>query len=729
MHRNLLLVLLATCLCGSDYPPFADRAACTAAAVELSQRLEAYIIDWLDGKVPATLPASVLPPGLNTADYNGFRLMRPEDVDPEVEWGVRPARPIDLAATRAYFPDPHVTYLMPGAVYAPFGSTLVIDGEFPHCRYFSIQVTPPFDPDVIRYAGWAGAPEVPLADVDIDPLPGHVNPFRPGADRNAANRSFHVEMPMVVGNPAAIEPAFQPPFYRAPGNRRFGSALNYQGPWGTEDGGHKRGPFDQGQLWVRYYAPDAAAGPLGGVAKPRLHWRLPDGRRYWIGCGRDWINRVNRTMPMIPTWTPATPDWLGVGVPRAIDGEGAHWGWDKKFGIMRSILVGVGSSLGFGPEWARGVDQHVTKRGEAAAAPNNLEQSATTCSHISYFTRGIAIANGQVAVVTGRMPTTPRTRSGESPMPRAQARYWSITSYDPAYPQEDGFAGAALASRMDDEITVDAQNRYIIVYSRAADRPANATAANGVTWVDWGDASGCVATQAVTLRWLSVAPDWSFALTPHEHFLGWDTSWASASFDRRIVGENHQRGRLADFQPRIGYLAKAQFEALGASLQPDRIPQWWGAAPTGRTIAGRIQRANGAPIAGARIGDGVRSVLSLADGSYRIDGVPGTWTVQVSASGFVGTSRQVVLDADRSEDFTLAALAPAPAFAVELSGTMPPGTISLSVGDTPVRPAVDGTWTARVPVPAGATAVELQARDALGHPVVRSIAVSRPQPQ
>ncbi len=42
-------------------------------------------------------------------------------------------------------PDPHVTYLLLGASYVPFGSKLIIEGEFPYCRFFSVQVSPPFN--------------------------------------------------------------------------------------------------------------------------------------------------------------------------------------------------------------------------------------------------------------------------------------------------------------------------------------------------------------------------------------------------------------------------------------------------------------------------------------------------------------------------------------------------------------------------------------------------------
>ena len=35
------------------------------------------------------------------------------------------------------------------------------------------------------------------------------------------------------------------------------------------------------------------------------------------------------------------------------------------------------------------------------------------------------------------------------------------------------------------QIPLDADGDYTIVYSRAEDRPANATAENGVAWIEW----------------------------------------------------------------------------------------------------------------------------------------------------------------------------------------------------------------------------------------------------
>ena len=84
----------------------------------------------------------------------------------------------------------------------------------------------------------------------------------------------------------------------------------------------------------------------------------------------------------------------------------------------------------------------------------------------------------------------------------------SITLYDykldPLNPTQP--FGKPMATINDEAMVTDANGHYIIVFSRPEDRPANATAANGVTWIDWGPK----ANSAFFMRWMGVGPEWSF---------------------------------------------------------------------------------------------------------------------------------------------------------------------------------------------------------------------------
>ena len=302
-------------------------------------------------------------------------------------------------------------------------------------------------------------------------------------------------------------------------------------------------------------------GRLAACRCPASPYVRPDGRRYFLVA--DWsafTARANRRGA-----AKATP----AEEPGAAMGPSV--GWSKQFGIFRAIVAGIARNTGLASRsYVAALDKGVTGRGEDLPAPGNLEPSATTCTYINYLLRGFALGPDKVLVLTGRLPSYPRTRLGEATMSGGQLRYFSITSYDPSWPEKDGFAGAALSSIMDDEIITDAQGRYVIVYGRAAERPSNATAAAGVTWVD----SGPTAKQSLTLRWLSVSPEWAFGQTPDEVNLPWRSDWSSLNYDAALIGTNTQAGWLGEYQPLVHYLSRSDFERLGTQVAPQRVPRW-----------------------------------------------------------------------------------------------------------------------------------------------------------
>ena len=554
-----------------DYPNFESEALVQAEAERMSDALEAHVDAWLDGRGPAAIPAALVPDGISPG-MASFRLARPGEVRPEDYWFVRPAAEVNDAALQGQFPDPHATYLVLLPFYAPFGHACVIEGEFPHARFFDVQASPPFDPAVYVYDGALGAPEVPIVDADIEPLPGHTNPFRVGADRGATRRGYRVQFDLKrapgAATPVDVEPAFRPPF-RGGGNRRAASALNYQGPWGEPGGrgGHNRGAWDVGRVWVRYYAPDRGRGPLAGVPLPRVHYETPDGRSYVIVADiAEERRRLNLSATAKAT-DPKAPD----------ERVGSDIGWFKSWGIFHSVTTGFAQSIfGIdsepGREYVRELDLGVTGRGQDQPPPGDYALSASDCSYIHYLTRGMALEDGYVAVVAGRMPSTPATRDGEARMTGAEARYWSLTGYDPSADNE--VPGFAVHSVMDDEVLRQPNGDYVIAFSRPRDRPRNAAAASGVTWVDWGR----LGMVSWTLRWMTVAPEWEGRGVPHptERALTWGrTAWSSETFDWDVVSRNNREGFLGAYQPVVHYMTRAEFEALGGgTITPEDLPKW-----------------------------------------------------------------------------------------------------------------------------------------------------------
>jgi hypothetical protein len=557
--------------------PFGNRKELIADAQCLSDALDRYITAWLDGRVPAEIPPEFLPPGINLKDFPRWRLAKPGELTPEQQWAVRPARPINTRQAAGFFPDPNVTYIVLPAMLLPFGHRVVVEGEFPHARFFNLQVTPSFDPASYHYDGGTGVGEVPIVDADIEALPGHVNPYRVGAQRDAVQRSYRITFNMAVGDPVALNPAFRPPYFRDSSNKsnqRTGSGILFQGPWGSKGiGGHGRGNWDAGQLWMRLYRPDTAKGPLGGVSLPHLRFETPDGRAYFVTPDIEpFSKRANALVPVAAT-PPAEP----TTDPKRR--YGPEHGWFKQAGIFRAVVGGLALNTGMaGAEYVRLLDKGVTGRGYELKPPNSYEQSATSATYIDYLVRGMALGKDKVVVLTGKLPTFPATRAGQSVMRGAEMRYWSLTGYE----VPDGWSllstllgsqrpiGVAAHAVMDEDIVLDKERRYVIVLSRAQDKPANATAANGVTWVDWGPSSEI----SWTLRWLTVGPEWTAPSAPTPQKLRTKTDLASADFDPKVISQNNHSGALGEYLPRLHYLSSKEFEALGSNTKANQIPHW-----------------------------------------------------------------------------------------------------------------------------------------------------------
>jgi hypothetical protein len=290
-HIALFLTIFSTfflqqsCLPPSTPYPYRPPADVVAEAEAWSVNFEAYIKQWTQGQVASSIPDSLIPQGIS--DCKDFYLKNPSDVTDAETWAVRFARPINKDSLLAGIPDPKITYLYLGTPLAPFGSKLVMEGEFPHCRFFSVQITPPLNGLEYYAQRQFGAAEVALVDADIEPISGHTNPFRLGANRNATNRKFRIEFNLATGDPTDLNPEAHTYPFRKNTNTRTGSMLVNQGPLGYKTIAGTplpvQGDWDLGALWVRIYEPDNGTGPMGGVAMPKVWFELPDGSKYFIG--------------------------------------------------------------------------------------------------------------------------------------------------------------------------------------------------------------------------------------------------------------------------------------------------------------------------------------------------------------------------------------------------------------------------------------------------------------
>lgn len=570
MYYCLLLSILTIaitlngCLPASSPYPDLPPATIVAEARKLSDSLESYIYKWTQGVVPANIPDSLIPPGIS--DCNNFYLKHPDSASSTETWAVRYAKPIDKDSLYAGIPDPKITYLLLGTALAPFGSKLVIEGEFPHCRFFSIQVTPPLNGVEYYAQRQFGTAEVSIVDADIEPEPGSVNPFRVGADRNAANRRYKVVYDLTTGDPTTLNDAAHTYPYRQHSNIRKGGLMVYQGPLGfktlvgTPLPVEQQGSWDLGNVWIRIYEPDNNVDALGGVPMPKVYFELPTGDRYFIGSDFSKLTtRANTTIPNRNVVTQPNP-FIGPSV-----------GWFKSWGISRSILNGVCITNNWTDSTTRvrEIDLGWTGRGEFQLPPGNIEPHATTNNYVSYIGRTVTVPPGMVAVLTGKLPTFPSTRNGEATMTGGDVRYWSICGID-----QDPFSplpATTVNAISDADVAIDENRNYVIAFSRPGDKPDNANSTNGVSWVDWGTQSEL----GLLMRWLCIAPNWRFSLAPHEHNLDFSHSdFSGTQYDKSLLGTNWRNGFMQCYLPKIHYMTKAEFEALGANVTAEHVPVW-----------------------------------------------------------------------------------------------------------------------------------------------------------
>jgi len=532
-------------------------------ARELSDKLENYIRLWAAGKASPNLPDELLPASMVHEKTKNWRLYRPEEITSDKQWYYRLAGEIPSDFSKLYFlsPDNHVTYLKT-VFTAPLGSRLLAEGDFPHARFMDYQILEPFDPEHPTTSG-LGAPEVPIVDVDINPDPGHTNPFRIGADRNAALRHYHVTFNLEAGNAAALNPqAMIPPAYRASGNTRTGGPFAYSGPLGD-------GQIIASTLWLRYYAPDKKVGPFGGVALPKLTLQLETGERFWLQP--DFSLAAKRQTTTVPGFSTKPKDPLPLLGPTV--------GWGKVFGFWLTLADGFAYPLakpwGLFPKslavkLITERDECYFNRGASASPPGNYEASASGMNYNSYLYRAISLGEDKVYVLTGKLPKTPKTRNGEASVTKSEARYWSICHTGNG--EDNKFPSLLYGCLMDDEIHLNQNREYTIVYSRKNERPKNATEQCGVTWQDYG----LEALQGYTIRWASVVPDdYLPKFAPDQDNIPWSVGeWSSPDYNMSLTGYNNQNGFLKKYQPLNHYMTREEFEALGCPVSPESVPIW-----------------------------------------------------------------------------------------------------------------------------------------------------------
>jgi hypothetical protein len=339
------------------------------------------------------------------------------------------------------WPDSHTDY--PVSIDTiPAGGKIVLHGRFPHARFFSLTTSSVLG--VIRGH---------LYDTSIKPDAGSTNPFLPGANRRSTHRSYTVT---VVDQPD-------------PGPGQEAQNTLYGGVAGQAPGA---GPL---LIVERVYLPDAGRDFSGGVGEPAASYVAADGTTssgqaacttLQTKAGASNLTDVNKILFPLANMTAllrlsSSPEHPAVAKPVWYKYFTPQWllapfyaGTSDASKIASLPLVGTG--LGANP-----ANGYVFTWLDRTFGPKH---------------------NGHnIAVLHGKLPTTPATYAGEPMMAGGQLRYWSICNNEGLTSGKT--TGPCLA---DEEIPINAQRDYTIVLSLPHDRPTNATNRCGVAWMNWG---------------------------------------------------------------------------------------------------------------------------------------------------------------------------------------------------------------------------------------------------
>ncbi len=561
----VLLLSLFACHPLSDCFPHHPHQDIRNEAMKISDNLDLYITQWAMGLVSDSIPDYLIPSGIT--ECNHFVLKNPETVTDEETWIVRTNHRNSHDTIYAWMPDLQTTYLFLATPLAPFGSKLIIEGEFPHCRFFSIQVSPPLSGFEYSTNRIFGPGEISIVDADIEPLEGSLNPFRKGANRNATERSYRLEFNLVMndelnfGETSACFP------YRNNSNALNASLISWRGPeminLTDSHKVHYDGMWNMGSVCIRICQPDDHVDALGGVPLPKVYYELPTGQKYFISSDfsnhKDFyeLNTNNENKENLVEFADTI----------------TSTGWYKAWSFQSVLLMAEYLRKGFltlaEAEKVRETELAWTGKGEYQPNPANCESFANKNNYESILYRPVSFSHDRILILTGKLPTFPSTKNAEQIMQPSQVRYFAISGID--YCPSSPAPAATVFSVSDNEILIDEDRNYIICISDIESRPENATAANGITWVDFGKQKQVL----LLLRITSVFPEWSFQFSPSENNLTWQNSHpAGSEFDKNLTGMNNHYGFMKCYLPRITYLNKLEFEELGTGITKKHIPVW-----------------------------------------------------------------------------------------------------------------------------------------------------------
>jgi hypothetical protein len=412
------------------------------------------------------------------------------------------------------FPEESATYWM-ARFRLPAGSRLRLRGRYARARYQSINA----------YSD--GEPTDALADIQMAPDPGSVNPFVAGNRRDGSRRGYTVTV-LDQPRPSAI---------RAP------NTLYAQTGGGSAI-----------ELFYRVYEPDRGLDLDGGTGLPEPELVRGDGAtaRGPAACAQ--VNDADRS---IPQQTIAAPLWRAGRNAPGCDGDTNPAydpvRWERFFNIdyaQQAVLLDCTN---------QGRSQRLSSPPAERGGFYSNRDNAYVFAHLSR-------KFGPVLTVRARLPVVPRTYDRQRRMEAGQLRFWSLCTGESRVTLRTPDCAA------DREVPVDASRRFTVVVSRREDRPVNATERCGVAWIDWGergDGAGDPDYAVLILRNMLPAAGFGQAV-------------------QRVQRPGTEPDVMGDHFPATTYGTKAGFERRGCSSSALRLGRRLRVLSRGRRVRVRV---------------------------------------------------------------------------------------------------------------------------------------------
>lgn len=382
------------------------------------------------------------------------------------------------------FPDSGAHYWA-ATFTIPEGARLDLAGRFAHARYQSLN----------SYDIATNAPVDALNDVSTRPDPGARNPYLPGAARvGETGRAYTVH----------VSPE------QAPAGGRADNTL-YAGV-----------PGQSAQLLLyRVYLPDRGRDITGGTGVPKPRLTLADGT-VLTGARACAALRASTDKPAVAMFPMAT--YLAL---RNQPGKPATFPAHEE------------------PQWLSYYNLQFNVQciyyGLCTGTPARVNQQYANIDN-KYVSAQTSTGFGEVLTLRGKLPVTPRTLHRQPRMAAdVDMRYWSLCT-------NESMATTRVEDCVyDEDVVTDADGWYTIVVTRAEDRPANAVARCGVTWLEApvrGDGAGNLGDDLLLMRNMLPSADFAHAVQ-----------------NTRVPGD--EKAVMGDYLPTSQYSTTAQFAARG----------------------------------------------------------------------------------------------------------------------------------------------------------------------